>query len=663
MSTNGSARWNFCFSQCLRLLFSPHIWPTCGPDALPFISLSGSVLGTKTTHPSTHTQLTMATELSEIQLDLRPLRELGHRQDELLEEIDDLRSFGIGIGSLPQIVVIGDVSSGKSSVLEAISGLPFPTSSGVCTLLAIEVRLQTSPKLKIEILAVQEDGRARNTKFEGGMLTNDKLAEKFREALSTMCEPNRLSNEILRVKVCGPDLPNLTLVDLPGLILQGTSPGSRLPHPSETLARRYLGRKNTLILGVINAAQPLAQQKALDIAKEFNGPRERTIGIVTKPDGLEKYGNDLDYMDLVQNRNPKHKLRWSWHILKNRDRKDNGEDTCGRTTCNDRDKAEKEFFSLGIWKNVQSKVKGAHELRRKIAALLSINVAKEMDALDGQTLKRIQDEEKDLKDLGIWCNSDNESSRRTFLREFACKFRDLATEAVPGSCLVVERGVADASVYPTTLRSTLGDLNAAFALAISRTSAIEPMMNQMYQNEVPVQCAHSAFASWISKLCNAGSLDLTNTEPQFETHNRILKWHAVASQYIILATEIAVSFITQILLDISGNNQRLVSVIKEEFAPKFLENRRVELTDELKRLVQSYVEGNPDHDQRRHRQSIIWGRSHNEGQAQSQLALYQPPHNQVPYNPQQTLVNTLQNQANHDARSDEVFVFDTVCGK
>ncbi len=76
-------------------------------------------------------------------------------QMELLDIVDSLRAQGLGeITALPQLIVCGDQSSGKSSVLEAISGIPFPRQENLCTRFATEVILRRAPKDSISVSIV-----------------------------------------------------------------------------------------------------------------------------------------------------------------------------------------------------------------------------------------------------------------------------------------------------------------------------------------------------------------------------------------------------------------------------------------------------------------------------------------------------------------------------
>lgn len=66
----------------------------------------------------------------------------SQRSSQRLQEIANLKSRGIGEHvNLPQLVVCGDQSAGKSSVLEGITGLPFPRQDGICTRFATEIML------------------------------------------------------------------------------------------------------------------------------------------------------------------------------------------------------------------------------------------------------------------------------------------------------------------------------------------------------------------------------------------------------------------------------------------------------------------------------------------------------------------------------------------
>jgi GTPase SAR1 family protein len=62
---------------------------------------------------------------------------------ELLEKMDQLFACNIGeYVNLPQLVVVGDQSSGKSSVLEGLTKLSFPRNSGLCTRFATQIIFQ-----------------------------------------------------------------------------------------------------------------------------------------------------------------------------------------------------------------------------------------------------------------------------------------------------------------------------------------------------------------------------------------------------------------------------------------------------------------------------------------------------------------------------------------
>jgi hypothetical protein len=70
----------------------------------------------------------------------------------MLDKIDKL--FACNVGDyifLPQIVVVSDQSSGKSSVLEGLTNLPFPQDSDLCTRFATQITFRRSPLTRITI--------------------------------------------------------------------------------------------------------------------------------------------------------------------------------------------------------------------------------------------------------------------------------------------------------------------------------------------------------------------------------------------------------------------------------------------------------------------------------------------------------------------------------
>jgi hypothetical protein len=69
-----------------------------------------------------------------------------------LQKIDQLRERNIGTYlPLPQLVAVGDQSSGKSSLLESLTGIPFPRGQELCTRYATQITHRREAHQRIDI--------------------------------------------------------------------------------------------------------------------------------------------------------------------------------------------------------------------------------------------------------------------------------------------------------------------------------------------------------------------------------------------------------------------------------------------------------------------------------------------------------------------------------
>ena len=144
-------------------------------------------------------------------------------QRELLNTIDSLRQGGLESElELPQIVVCGDQSSGKSSVLEAITEVKFPTSAALCTRYATEVILRNTAKSSIETKIIPWSGRPdheqkRLLAYSAAIDDLSELPTLIDEAAKEMGlvdadgkAVQAFSRDVLSLRVSGPDKPQLS---------------------------------------------------------------------------------------------------------------------------------------------------------------------------------------------------------------------------------------------------------------------------------------------------------------------------------------------------------------------------------------------------------------------------------------------------------------------
>uniref|UniRef100_A0A2P2MFG7 Dynamin-related protein 4C-like n=1 Tax=Rhizophora mucronata TaxID=61149 RepID=A0A2P2MFG7_RHIMU len=198
----------------------------------------------------------------------------------LLDAIDKLRHLMVmkeGI-QLPTIVVVGDQSSGKSSVLESLAGINLPRGQGICTRVPLIMRLQhhiaPNPELFLE--------------YHGKIVPTDEdhVADAISLATSEVAGIGKsISNSPLTLVVKKNGVPDLTMIDLPGI--------TRVPvhgQPEDIyeqiagIIMEYIKPAESIILNVLSATIDFSTCESIRMSRQVDKSGERTLAVVTKAD-------------------------------------------------------------------------------------------------------------------------------------------------------------------------------------------------------------------------------------------------------------------------------------------------------------------------------------------------------------------------------------------
>lgn len=189
---------------------------------------------------------------------------------------------------LPSIVVIGSQSSGKSSVLEAIVGHEFlPKGNNMVTRRPIELTLVHTPNAEEEYGEFPEIGMKNITDF-------GHIQKTLSELNMSVSESECISTDPIELKIFSPNVPDLTLIDLPGYIqVINRKQPPILKRKIVELCDRYIVEPN-IILAISSADVDLANSEALTHSRKVDPYGQRTIGVITKMDLVEpEKGVDL----------------------------------------------------------------------------------------------------------------------------------------------------------------------------------------------------------------------------------------------------------------------------------------------------------------------------------------------------------------------------------
>jgi len=209
--------------------------------------------------------------------------------EDLISVINKLQDVFNTVGAeaieLPQIVVVGSQSSGKSSVIESIVGRDFlPRGADIVTRRPLILQLIHKDKDEIgDYACFLHTGDKKFTDF-------NKVKEEIEsETEKKLGRTKKIGKEPITLKIFSNKVVNLTLVDTPGIT---KVPCGDQPQDIEIQTRElivsYIKNPNSIILAVTPVNNDFVNSESLKLARKYDPDGDRTLAVVTKLDLMDK---------------------------------------------------------------------------------------------------------------------------------------------------------------------------------------------------------------------------------------------------------------------------------------------------------------------------------------------------------------------------------------
>nr|6FGZ_A Chain A, Dynamin [Cyanidioschyzon merolae] len=324
---------------------------------------------------------------------------------------------------LPQIMVVGAQSSGKSSVLENVVGESiFPRGTGIVTRRPIVVQLYCTARERLNQSGApdnmfNEDGSyvlsdgaptdprsippgAENQAYAeflhkpGVRFYNfdDVRAEIERETDRVTGKNKGISPKAINLRVYSPHVVNLTVVDLPGLtkVPVGDQP-SDIERLIRAMVLSYIERPNAIILAVHPATMDLATSDALQIARQADPEGRRTLGVITKLDLMDK---GTDAMEMLTGKVIPLKLGYIGVICRGP-----ADLRAGKSIQQAREDEIRFFRSHPVYRRLLPQL-GTNTLARTLSTLLMKHIRDTLPSIRQKMSQQLAEWRKELQTLG-----------------------------------------------------------------------------------------------------------------------------------------------------------------------------------------------------------------------------------------------------------------------
>lgn len=307
---------------------------------------------------------------------------------------------------IPRLVVVGSQSSGKSSILNSILGMDIlPTGSNMVT----------RGPLQLELIQTKKDIKACFGEYLDSNWVNlneieidypNPTPEQKSEISSNIKQLTRqyagndmnITSEPIYLRIYSPNIPNLSLVDLPGLTMVACTDKGQpkdIKDRIKNLVGSYIKNKASIIMAVMPARTDIEADIALDLIKEHDPRCERTVGILTK---LDLMNEGTDITELLENKISKDlQLGHGYYGIRNRNKVE-----LNNMSVLDGLKAEQDFFtSHPIYSNKRYKDNiGIPALCKNLSDVLVKSLKKSLPSILEKIDRDLENNKHSLTKLG-----------------------------------------------------------------------------------------------------------------------------------------------------------------------------------------------------------------------------------------------------------------------
>ncbi|KMS97496.1 hypothetical protein BVRB_5g126620 isoform A [Beta vulgaris subsp. vulgaris] len=320
--------------------------------------------------------------------------------------------------TLPSIVAIGGQSSGKSSVIESFVGRDFlPRGSGIATRRPLILQLYKIEQGEEEYAKFHHLPEKRFTDFS-------LVRKEIQDDTDKITDNSKhISPVPIQLSIYSPNVVNLAMIDLPGLTkvaVEGQP--ENIAEDIEKLVLSYVEKPNSIILAITPANQDVATSDAIRLARQVDPAGERTFGVLTKLDLMDKGTNALEVLE-----GKSFRLQHPWVGIVNRSQADINKDVDMLAAR----RREHEFFATNPdYAHLASKM-GSEHLVKLLSGHLENVIKARIPAITTLMNKSIDEAESELDYLGRPVTVDTGAQLYTIL-ELCRAFDRTFTEHLEG---------------------------------------------------------------------------------------------------------------------------------------------------------------------------------------------------------------------------------------